>query len=260
LDLDPKIEEIAKEEAEKLDAILTVNLDGLNGSITNLRTQTLASINDLNNQINNLQFFPPAGGFNDQLSINDGGNLVIGRTASENSTSTPEVRIIDPTEITASSSRAVFVVNQTGSGEGADFRKNGVSVMNIADSGQVKIMGSMLVDGRIMLCTGGNCSNALDSAVDETMADLGVEGKVVAGAFEGYCDAGFVWVPGSAKYGTLPGFCVMSDLMKNSAEAPGAGETWTNVSQGSAQAVCQTLGAGYHLIGENEWLTIAENI
>jgi len=107
----------------------------------------------------------------------------------------------------------------------------------------------MLVDGRIMLCTGGNCSDALDSATDATMADLGVEGKVVAGAFEGYCDTGYVWVPGSAKYGTLPGFCVQQDLANQ-----------VNISQGQAQVACQTLGTGYHLLGENEWLTIAENI
>jgi len=82
-----------------------------------------------------------------------------------------------------------------------------------------------------------------------------VEGKVVAGAFEGYCDDGLVWVPGSAKYGTLPGFCVMKDLMES---APGIPQT--SVSQGQAQYACQSLGAGYHLISENEWLTIAENI
>ncbi|MFH1049072.1 MAG: hypothetical protein V1732_05415, partial [Patescibacteria group bacterium] len=35
---------------------------------------------------------------------------------------------------------------------------------------------------------------------------------------------------------------------------------WTNISQGQAQYACQSLGNGYHLLGENEWLTIAENI
>jgi len=124
------------------------------------------------------------------------------------------------------------------------------------------------------------------STVDATMADLGVEGKVVAGAFEGYCDAGYSWVPGSAKYGTLPGFCVMADLAKTSPQpSPWQGEgvplltkegnanvlplakgeikegvAWTNVSQGEAQVACQSLGNGYHLLGENEWLTIAANI
>jgi len=90
----------------------------------------------------------------------------------------------------------------------------------------------------------------------------------VAGAFAGYCDDGFVWVPGSAKYGTMPGFCVQSrkarfdadlgGLMQTDAEAEYP--TWVNVSQGEAQLACQDLGESYHLISENEWLTIAENI
>ncbi|MFH1255012.1 MAG: hypothetical protein V1667_00865, partial [bacterium] len=149
----------------------------------------------------------------------------------------------------------------------ADFQAGGVSVMNIDNQGQVKIVGSLLVDGRIMLCSGGFCSDSLDAAVDETMADLGVEGKVVAGAFEGYCDAGYVWVPGSAKYGTMPGFCVMSDLAAGNNTNPptpfvkgGEMPTLTNISQGQAQYACNSLGAGYHLIGENEWLTVADNI
>ncbi|MFA5359501.1 MAG: hypothetical protein WC349_00870, partial [Patescibacteria group bacterium] len=189
------------------------------------------------------------------MSFDENGGIVIGKGSSLESGQEPEVKIIDLTEITASSTKTAFIVNQSGSGDIADFQANGVSIMNIAQSGEVKVAGSMLVDGRIMLCAGGYCSNALDSAVDETMADLGVEGKVVAGAFEGYCEDGFVWVPGSAKYGTLPGFCVQADLMKDESD-----QIKTNVSQGEAQIACQTLGTGYHLIGENEWLTIAENI
>ena len=35
---------------------------------------------------------------------------------------------------------------------------------------------------------------------------------------------------------------------------------WTNVSQGEAALACLGVGNGYHLISENEWLTIADNI
>ncbi|MEK7202730.1 MAG: hypothetical protein AAB653_00205, partial [Patescibacteria group bacterium] len=177
-----------------------------------------------------------------------------------------KVEIINPTEISAVSDKTALIINQSGQGDVADFQTNGVSVVNIDSSGQVKIIGSMLVDGRIMLCTGGFCSDELNSNVDETQADLGVEGKVVANAFEGYCDKGFVWARGSAKYGTLPGFCVMSDLAKKDANNQLAvtnqkdSVTWASVSQGQAQMTCQTLGVDYHLISENEWLTIAENI
>ncbi|MDP2708481.1 MAG: tail fiber domain-containing protein [bacterium] len=198
------------------------------------------------------------------LSFDATGKIVIGR----NPLNPPlqggqeaRVEIVDITTITASSTGAAFVVNQVGIGEIADFQAQGGSVMSIASAGEVKIVGSLLVDGRIMLCTGGQCSNTLDSAVDETMADLGVEGKVVAGAFEGYCGEGYSWVPGSAKYGTMPGFCVMNSLMNNPPDPLYQGGTiWTNVSQGEAQVACQTLGTGYHLLGENEWLTMAENI
>jgi len=201
------------------------------------------------------------------ISIDVNGNIVIGSNPLNSPLQGGQVEIVDITTITASSTGTAFVVNQVGLGEIADFQAQGVSVMSIAQTGEVKVVGSLLVDGRIMLCTGGQCSNTLDSAVDETMADLGVEGKVVAGAFEGYCDAGYVWAPGSAKYGTLPGFCVMSDLMNNPPDplyqggAAQGGETpRTNLSQGQAQMACQSLGNGYHLLGENEWLTLAENI
>ena len=339
LNLDPKIAQIAQEEAGKLDRILSIKFDDVSGQISNfqflisnkisnlndqmnalansfhitdsqgeaifsgsramgalpnrevaitadnillngnvgLGTTTVSSLclggvcrsswDEIDNLINNFQFsiFNFQTIFNNQLSINSDGNLVIGRTASSSAASIAQVQIIDPMEIVASSSQTALVVNQAGSGDLADFQSSGVSIVNIAQTGEVKIMGSLLVDGRIMLCSGSFCSNALDAAVDETRADLGVEGKVVAGAFEGYCEDGYVWVPGSAKYGTLPGFCVMADIAGVSAETPltplyKGGNAWTNVSQGEAQYACQSLGAGYHLIGENEWLTIAENI
>jgi hypothetical protein len=163
------------------------------------------------------------------------------------------------------------VVNQAGAGDVADFQASGVSIVNIAETGRVTVVGEMLVDGRIMVCSGGACGSALDNAVDETMGDMGVEGTVVAGAFAGYCEDGFVWVPGSAKYGTLPGFCVQADKVRltgdnvpSPLQGEGQGEVSgfyrTNLSQGEAGLACQNLGDGYHLISENEWLTIAENI
>ena len=89
----------------------------------------------------------------------------------------------------------------------ADFQSDGVSIVNIANEGQVSIVGEMLVDGRIMVCSGGSCGNNLDDAVDETMGDMGVEGKVVAGAFENYCGEGFIWVEGSANRITSYNVC-----------------------------------------------------
>ncbi|MDO8592242.1 MAG: hypothetical protein Q7R92_00545, partial [bacterium] len=272
LNLDPKIARIAQEEANKLSSALTVNFDSLNNQIQSLNLVLASSfyITDSQGQdvfsrsrdigaLPNRDMTLTAS----NLSLNSAGRIVIGSSTPETLgvLGTPSVQIVDITNITASSSQAAFVVNQAGDGDVADFQKGGVSIMNIDSSGVVKVMGSMLVDGRIMLCTGGQCSNALDAAVDETMADLGVEGKVVAGAFEGYCDDGYVWAPGSAKYGTLPGFCVQSDLYAQTLGVPGTPSVpMVSVSQGQAQVACQNIGVGYHLIGENEWLTVAENI
>lgn len=107
------------------------------------------------------------------------------------------------------------------------------------------------------------------------------------------CPTGYVWVPGSAKFGTLPGFCVMKYEAKCDDNADGIGnttaedatyKTWHNdssactsannravvssapgapiayISQETARSYCQALGTGYHLINDNEWMTIAENI
>jgi hypothetical protein len=150
--------------------------------------------------------------------------------------------------------------------------------LNINQSGKVTIVGTLLVDGRTLVCSGGACDASLDNSVDETRGDLGVEGKVVAGVFESYCPENYVWVPGSAKYGTMPGFCVMSYEARKGEQESGirnlesgapnsqfpipnsTSSPWTNISQGSAIQACQSLGTDYHLLSENEWLTIAENI
>ncbi|MBN2197627.1 discoidin domain-containing protein [Candidatus Wolfebacteria bacterium] len=84
----------------------------------------------------------------------------------------------------------------------------------------------------------------------------------VAGDISRTCDEGWVWVPGSAKYGTLPGFCVMQYEAKYSsgmAVSQASGNPWVSISQTAAIAECQELGADYHLISEPEWMTIAEN-
>jgi len=188
------------------------------------------------------------------MTVTDEGNIRVG-DLSDYSTSTPDVAVYEIVTSPATNKTAL-VINQRGSGDVADFRASGVSIVNIAQAGRVTIVGELLVDGRIMVCSGGACGANLDNAVDETMGDMGVEGKVVAGAFESYCEDGYIWVPGSSKYGTMPGFCVEEDLAK----IVGSNEIWNNISQGEAQLTCQNRGDGYHLITENEWLTIAENI
>jgi hypothetical protein len=170
-------------------------------------------------------------------------------------------------ETATSTLKTAFVVNQVGEGDVVDFRVDDVSIMNVNNNGKVSVVGEFLVDGRIMVCSGGVCGETLDGLVDETMGDMGIEGKVVAGAFEGYCEDGFVWVPGSSKYGTGSGFCfeIRKRRVKNTEETNDheineEAEVLTGLSQGEAQMACQSIGDDYHLVTENEWLTIAENI
>ncbi|MDF1498684.1 MAG: hypothetical protein P1P85_05045 [Patescibacteria group bacterium] len=105
--------------------------------------------------------------------------------------------------------------------------------------------------------------------------NLLVENKVVADSFERICADGYIWVPGSAKFGTMPGFCVMKYEAKCSSSVSGASCNDTSdtpisqeanapwrygVTQEEARVNCQRIGTNYHLISEMEWMTIAENI
>jgi len=177
-----------------------------------------------------------------------------------------EVAIV---EIDALSTATALVVRQAGDGKIAEFQGPEVSVMTVEGGGEVKIVGTLGVDGRILVCSGGVCPAGLDNSVDSTLGDVGVEGKVVAGAYESYCADGFVWVSGSSKYGTMPGFCLQSGVARHTegrgldtdlADITNASSTpWVNISQGEAAIACQSVGDNYHLITENEWLTVAEN-
>lgn len=79
------------------------------------------------------------------------------------------------------------------------------------------------------------------------------------------CDAlaGGTWipVPGDTVYSTTD-FCVMkyaaSDV-NNVATSDAGGAPWVNVTQSFAKNACQNLGAGYHLVTNSEWMTIAAN-
>ena len=95
-------------------------------------------------------------------------NILAAEIASESqatstATSTePDVAVVEivtapETDMTA------FVVNQVSDADMADFQADGVSVVNIADSGKVTVVGEMLVDGRLMVCSGGACGSTLET-------------------------------------------------------------------------------------------------
>lgn len=107
------------------------------------------------------------------------------------------------------------------------------------------------------------------------------------------CPTGYVPIPGDARYGTAGGFCVMKYEAKCAETAdPSTGltspdtgyQSYANnttactsanskqvvstasgypiayISQTDAKTYCSNLGIGYHLITNNEWMTIARNI
>ncbi|MCL5667149.1 MAG: hypothetical protein M1383_05270 [Patescibacteria group bacterium] len=98
---------------------------------------------------------------------------------------------------------------------------------------------------------------------------LDVNGIARADSFEQNCPAGYIWVPGSAKYGTLPGFCAMKYVASsdgttncNGAACPvstAANLPWVSINWNQSQTACQSLGLNYHLISDQEWMTIADN-
>jgi|GEM_PF-3632079 hypothetical protein len=78
------------------------------------------------------------------------------------------------------------------------------------------------------------------------------------------CPSGFIPVPGNSAYGTQGGFCVMKyEAEQGSNNTPistGATAPWGNVTQIQAMNYSKNSCSGCHLIAENEWLTIANNI
>ncbi|MDD2916724.1 MAG: type II secretion system protein [Candidatus Gracilibacteria bacterium] len=97
----------------------------------------------------------------------------------------------------------------------------------------------------------------------------------------GTCPTGFIAVPGNKDF-NQPGFCVSKyDMTYSDADIPNSSNgDWNTVSyvsgkpiasipnkypiaditQPQAITACQSMGAGYHLITNNEWMTVARNI
>lgn len=78
------------------------------------------------------------------------------------------------------------------------------------------------------------------------------------------CPAGFIIVPGSATYGTSD-FCVMKYEAKNVGGIPASipeNKPWDTISATDAKTKSKLVSGctGCHLITEDEWMTIAQNI
>jgi prepilin-type N-terminal cleavage/methylation domain-containing protein len=78
------------------------------------------------------------------------------------------------------------------------------------------------------------------------------------------CPSNYIPVPGNSLYGTSD-FCVMKYEAKTGSSTVAAttaatGFPTVNISQTNAITACSLNGAGYGLINNNEWMTIARNI
>lgn len=76
------------------------------------------------------------------------------------------------------------------------------------------------------------------------------------------CLTGYIVVPGASLYET-DAFCVMKYEAKNVsgvATSVAPGTPWVSISQTSAISTAAAACSGCHLITENEWLTIAQNV
>lgn len=103
----------------------------------------------------------------------------------------------------------------------------------------------------------------LDDQAAQSNVDMNGNDLDNVGGLNGDCPSGYVWVPGSSKYGTDPGFCVMKWEAKDDGSgnpvSQASGSPWVNIDQYDARKECRSLGSDYHLITESEWMTIAEN-
>jgi prepilin-type N-terminal cleavage/methylation domain-containing protein len=76
------------------------------------------------------------------------------------------------------------------------------------------------------------------------------------------CPAGYIVVPGSLTYDT-DDFCVMKYEAKNVggiATSQVADPPWVNISFATSVTTAAAACSGCHMITENEWLTIAQNV
>ncbi len=91
--------------------------------------------------------------------------------------------------------------------------------------------------------------------------EVNVEQKIVAQ--KGACPGGYIFVPGNQSY-SIQSFCVMkyaaSDAGARKAISRQGLLPFVNINRSSAEAACRAIGAGYHLMTNSEWMTIARDI
>ncbi len=106
----------------------------------------------------------------------------------------------------------------------------------------------------------------ISSMILINLACMGIGSSTVAGSASLNtsisCPTGYVPVPHNSNY-TSTDFCVGKYIASQSgsqAVSVATNTPWVNITQPSAITACQANGAGYDLISNAEWQTIAQNI
>ncbi|MFN8369838.1 MAG: hypothetical protein U0T83_04330 [Bacteriovoracaceae bacterium] len=77
------------------------------------------------------------------------------------------------------------------------------------------------------------------------------------------CPTGFILVPKNTSYYPVD-FCVMKYEAKDdgygTAVSTASGSPWVSINRANARSACKNLGAGYDLISNDQWQTLARNI
>ena len=90
----------------------------------------------------------------------------------------------------------------------------------------------------------------------------GASGTAGTALIASQCPSGYIFVPKNTTY-TVVDFCVAKYEMKNDhgfAVSTASGNLYSGINLANSKSACQNMGAGYDLISNKQWQTIARNI
>jgi formylglycine-generating enzyme required for sulfatase activity len=142
--------------------------------------------------------------------------------------------------------------------------KNGDTVRLFSDNCSTQVASGVATGSTVDLTTStlgfgnhtiyANASNSVPSSSACSTASV---------TYELACPTNYIPVISNVAVGTTTDFCVMKFEAKSVAgvaTSQAASTPWVSISQTSAKTACTALGAGYDLISNPEWLTIAYDV
>lgn len=164
----------------------------------------------------------------------------------------------------------------------SDDMEKAIETYVINNSGSLPFTSSGLAQTAYSICKQGQssgCDVNVDALVSNGYIQAVPENDGSSGNKSGYmlkytskgvfvgpskinCPTGYIGVPGNPIYQT-DDFCIMKYEAKNVssiATSEAAGVPWTSINLTNATTACTALGSNYHLMSNNEWMTIARNV